>query len=148
MSDPIQAAKDAIAKLESNPTIASLSDGSGWLSRKLLVALVVLAGLIWFGRDDIFKVLEISVKFAALYIIVQGVIDLSGKWADAWVQRGVNDNLVASKDLDAQYTQSIAENELAKMDLAAKIENNKAELELARQQLANQTNSKPVQVNG
>ena len=145
MSDPLQAAKDALAKLESNPTIASLNDGSGWLSRKLIVALLVIAGLIWFGRDDIFKVLEISVKFAALYIIVQGVIDLSGKWADAWVQRGVNDNLLATKQVEAEIVNNAAENELAKIELAARIENNKAELELARQQLAN---PKPVQVNG
>lgn len=94
MSDPIKNLEDKLSSLKVTQSLKNLlPTDSGWLSRKLIVALLVVGGLLWFGRDDIFKVLSMVVNLAIVYLIVQGAVDCVSKVCDAWMHHGLHDAL-------------------------------------------------------
>lgn len=96
MSD-IEALKAKLAKLEASKHIDSLiPKNSGWLSRKLGVALAIIAALIFIGRENVVLIIAGIITLGVTYLIVQGAVDLVNSLSEAYVRGKIIDGL--SKD--------------------------------------------------
>lgn len=66
---------DLQAKLEKAKLGSLLPSTSGWLSRKLVVVLAVVAALIVIGRENVSLIVICMTVMACVYMIIQGIID-------------------------------------------------------------------------
>ncbi len=71
---------------------------NGWLSRKLIVALIALAAIIWLGptMGELMKTVE---KIVIVYIIVQGAVDVAKLFSNAWVRGKIAEGLAKDGNL-------------------------------------------------
>jgi hypothetical protein len=76
---------------------------SGWMSRKLWIFAGIALGVIWLAGDEVFKIMDSLIWLTAIYLIVQGLQDISADFCHAWVQRGKDRceaDVAISKDSD------------------------------------------------
>lgn len=73
----IENLKAQIAKLEAGESFnALLPKSSGWLSRKLVIALAIIGALIFIGRDNIALTIWATVILGGIYLVTQAAHDI------------------------------------------------------------------------
>jgi hypothetical protein len=96
-----------LAKAEASAHFDSLlPKSSGWLSRKLIVVLAVIAALILLGRDNQSAIISGIITLGVVYLIVQAVQDLGHSASDAYA-RGKLIEAMAKDGLDANEIAAI-----------------------------------------
>ena len=97
----------ALKSVESGQQMQSLiPKSSSWLSRKLLVTLAVIGGILWLGKASIMLTIHEAVVLAAVYLISQCIQDVGHSIADAYVRGKLIEG--ASKDgLDAEEQKNL-----------------------------------------
>jgi hypothetical protein len=106
MSD-IQNLKAKLSKLEAkNYFDALLPKTSGWFSRKLMVALAVVAALIILGRDNMSSIINWIGFIAIAYIVSQAVHD---------VFSSRDDRISRCKLIDAMAKDGLTKEEIASL---------------------------------
>lgn len=93
----IEGLKDKISNLELGHQISGLiPKSSGWLSRKMLVTLAVVAGVLWLGRGNLMQTIQSIVHIVIIWLVVQTVQDVVHSICDAYVRGKLIDG--AAKD--------------------------------------------------
>jgi hypothetical protein len=109
MSD-IAKLQEKIAGLKVGAGFSSLlPKKSGWLSKKLLSMLAIVACLIWFGRENIALTINGIILVAVVYIIAQAVNDAVHSITEAWVRRAII-NAMAVDGLSDEERKSLGVN--------------------------------------
>lgn len=90
----IEKLQEKLEKLKASSAVQSLiPSSSGWLSRKLWVALAIVATLVIVGRENINIVLNGIITLGMVYIIAQGVHDIVQSLGEAYVRGKIVTNL-------------------------------------------------------
>jgi divalent metal cation (Fe/Co/Zn/Cd) transporter len=108
MGFTIEDLKAKISNLELGHQISGLvPKSSGWLSRKMLVTLAVVAGVLWLGRGNLMQTIQSIVYIVIVWLIVQTVQDVVHSICDAYVRGKLIDG-AARDGLTADEVREIA----------------------------------------
>lgn len=99
----IKKLEDKLAKLKLSSSFgAFLPKTSGWLSRKLLVALALIGGLIFLGRDNITLVIYGMIILGSIYMITQTLHDIFTCREDGATRRALIAAMAADGNLSSE----------------------------------------------
>jgi hypothetical protein len=97
MGFTIEDLRQKISNLELGHQISGLiPKSSGWLSRKMLVTLGIVAGVLWLGRGNLTQAIQSIVSIVVVWLIAQTVQDVVHSFCDAYVRGKLIDG--AAKD--------------------------------------------------
>ncbi len=103
----IQKLEDRISKLKVGANLSSLlPKNSGWLSRKLLVTLALVGGLIFLGRDNITLVIYGIIILGSVYMVTQTLHDIFVCREDGMTRRQLI-TAMASDGLSPEETKAL-----------------------------------------